>query len=256
MQKFLFVLLFCLCSKAFADTSVMVYDITDDKHQYNSNINKTRPIASITKLMTVMVSLNNDQNLLKEVKLVNKAKSNLPMQSYKRYDLIKAVLVKSDNGAAETIAEDYPGGRKAFIKSMNDTAKKIGMMNTHFDDPTGLSSKNTSTASEVAIMASYAANYLIIREISIQKQIAIEAKFKKKIRTIILNNTNKPILFEFDTIVVSKTGFTNPAGWCNVLIVEKNKKRYVVVVLGAPNKQERKKTVENMMYNHINDNEI
>jgi D-alanyl-D-alanine endopeptidase (penicillin-binding protein 7) len=256
MQKFLFVLLFCLCSKAFADTSVMVYDITEDKHQYNSNISKTRPIASITKLMTVMVSLNNDQNLLKQVRLVNRVKSNLPIQTYKRYDLIKAVLVKSDNGAAETIAEDYPGGRKAFIKAMNDTAKRIGMMSTNFDDPTGLSSKNTSTASEVAIMLSHAANYLIIREISIQKQIAIEAKFKKKIRKIILNNTNKPILFEFDTIVVSKTGFTNSAGWCNALIVEKNKKRYAVVVLGSPNKQARTKIVENMMYNHINDNEI
>jgi D-alanyl-D-alanine carboxypeptidase len=105
-------------------------------------------------------------------------------------------------------------------------------------------------------MLSHAANYLIIREISIQKQIAIEAKFKKKIRKIILNNTNKPILFEFDTIVVSKTGFTNSAGWCNALIVEKNKKRYAVVVLGSPNKKARTKIVENMMYNHINDNEI
>jgi D-alanyl-D-alanine endopeptidase (penicillin-binding protein 7) len=256
MQKFLFVLLFCLCSKAFADTSVMVYDITDNKHQYNSNINKTRPIASITKLMTVMVSLNNDQNLLKEVKLVNKVKSNLPMQTYKRYDLIKAVLVKSDNGAAETIAEDYPGGRKAFIKAMNTTAKNIGMLTARFDDPTGLSSRNTSTANDVATMISYAANYLIIREISILKQIAIETKFKKKVRTITLNNTNKPILFEFDTIVVSKTGFTNSAGWCNALIVEKNNKRYAVVVLGAPNKQERTKTIEDVMYNHINDNEI
>ena len=170
--------------------------------------------------------------------------------------LISLLVAESDNGAAETIAEDYPGGRKAFIKSMNDTAKKIGMLNTHFDDPTGLSSKNTSTANEVTTMASYAANYLIIREISIQKQIEIEAKVKKKVRKIILNNTNKPILFEFDTIVVSKTGFTNSAGWCNALIVEKDNKRYAVIVLGAQNKQERKKTVENIMYNHINDNEI
>lgn len=86
-----------------------------------------------------------------------------------------------------------------------------------------------------------------------QRQIQIESHFKKRIRIISLPNTNQPLLFYFDNIQVSKTGFTNPAGWCVALLVEKNKQIFAVVVLGSENKSKRLDTVNNLMYNHISD---
>jgi D-alanyl-D-alanine carboxypeptidase len=64
------------------------------------------------------------------------------------------------------------------------------------------------------------------------------------------------MLLEFDSIVITKTGLTNPAGWCLGLVVEKNQQRYIVVILGARNKLERLKIAKEIMYNHISDNDL
>ena len=123
-------------------------------------------------------------------------------------------------------------------------------------DPTGLSRNNTGTANDVATMFEVASGYWVIRDTTTLKQVEIDAKFKKKVRKIVLNNTNRPILFEFDSVIVSKTGFTNPAGWCVGLVVAKDEKKYVVVILGAQSKQKRIDTVEEVLYNYVVDTEI
>ena len=235
--------------------SVLLYNSTDDKHVYNDNINETRPIASITKLMTAMVTLDYDKNLSRQLMLSTKVGGSLPKQKYSRLDLINAMLVRSDNAAAETLAEDYPGGRKAFIKAMNDHARHM-QLSAKFADPTGLSRQNTGTASDVVSMFEIASGYWVIRDASVQKQVVIDAKFKKKVRKIVLNNTNKPILFEFDNVIVSKTGFTNSAGWCVGLVVVKDNKKYIVVVLGAKSKRKRADAVDEVLYNYVVDTEV
>jgi D-alanyl-D-alanine carboxypeptidase len=98
-----------------------------------------------------------------------------------------------------------------------------------------------------------AGKYTLIRKISVQQQVRIESHFKQRIRIIALPNTNQPVLFGFDNIQVSKTGFTNPAGWCVALLVTRNKQTFAVVVLGSENKARRLDTVRDLMYNHIND---
>ena len=240
----------------FAQPSVLHYDINKDKYLHSKNINQTRPIASITKLMTAMVVLDSNPNLHEKLSLSKKVKSSLPRQQFSRIDLLNAMLVKSDNGAAETLAENYPGGRKVFIEEMNRHAFSYGMISTRFDDPSGLSSGNQSTAIDVATMVNKAGSYKLIRAISVQKQIIIDAKFKKKIRKIVLPNTNTHILVEFDTVVVSKTGFTNPAGFCVALMVEQKGTRTVIVVLGANNKYDRIRKVEHVIYNDVVDSDI
>ena len=256
-MKYIFGLLLVLSSLCYGaeKPSILLYNITDDKHVYNQNINVTRPIASITKLMTAMVTLDYDKNLNRQLMLSSSAGSSLPRQKYSRLDLLHAMLVRSDNGAAETLAEDYPGGRKAFIKAMNAHAKEI-QISAKFSDPTGLSRNNTGTANDVATMFEVASGYWVIRDTTTLKQVEIDAKFKKKVRKIVLNNTNRPILFEFDSVIVSKTGFTNPAGWCVGLVVAKDEKKYVVVILGAQSKQKRIDTVEEVLYNYVVDTEI
>ena len=283
MKKIL--ILFALASASvFAkEPSVMHMDVSKNKIEYNHKISDVRPLASITKLMTAMVSLDYDDDLNRVVELKPLASTSLPKRKYSRNDLFHAMLIRSDNGAAETIASDYPGGRKKFIEAMNRKALQIGMLSTYFKDPTGLSIQNTSTATDITNMVIAASYYSVIRETSIKKQALFETMYKKRIRTIALKNTNQPLLFEFDQIIISKTGFTNPAGWCVALMVEKKEKvvredgmmdkvsrwvkqtpkeddyeihRHVIVILGAKNKQDRIDKVKNIMYNEILDNDL
>jgi D-alanyl-D-alanine endopeptidase (penicillin-binding protein 7) len=238
------------------EPSVWVYNITRDRVEYAYNSEKIRPIASVTKIMTAMVALDHDKDLSRTLKLSRRVASNLPQNTYNRWQLFQAMLVRSDNAAAETLAEDYPGGRAAFIARMNAQARDWGMTQTRFEDPTGLSANNISTVSEIASMMETSSGYWLIQEVSTRKQIAVETQFKKRIRTVSLTNTNSPLLFEFDNILVSKTGLTSKAGWCVGLVVEQRRQQYAIVVLGARTKQDRIRTVEKVMYNHVIDNQL
>jgi D-alanyl-D-alanine endopeptidase (penicillin-binding protein 7) len=261
--KYLFLALL-LASPAWSKTkltampapSVVVYNISQNKIEYARNADIVRPIASVTKIMTAMVALDYDKDLARPLRLSTRVSGHLPMQNYNRWQLLQAMLVKSDNAAAETLAADYPGGRTAFIERMNSQAQDWGLKNTKFEDPTGIGAGNTSNVKDLAIMLETSAAYWVIQEISTRKHIAVETQLKKQVRTINLNNTNAPLLFEFDNILVSKTGLTSRAGWCVGLVVEQRKQRYSVIVLGSQSKQDRFRTVERVMYNHIIDNQL
>ena len=273
--------------KAHADTSTVAhYNITKDTWIVSQNINKTRPLASMTKLMTAMVALDYSKDLNRKLTLKTRVGSRLPAKEFTRNELFHAMLIRSDNAAAETIADDYPNGRAAFIKAMNAKAKAMNLSSTEFKDPTGLSGSNLSSGTDMVDIVKEASNYDLIRKTSIKKQTIIEAHYKTKIRSIVLDNTNKPLLFQFDDIVISKTGFTNSAGWCVALLVEHWTKRapqepnamnkflsyfdgepdrniargdleqHVIIIMGAKNKSERIAEVQRIMYNHINDQQI
>jgi D-alanyl-D-alanine endopeptidase (penicillin-binding protein 7) len=238
------------------EPSVIVYNITQQQVHYSANAVTVRPIASITKIMTAMIALDYDKDLTRTLTLSTRVGSNLPRQQYNRWQLLQAMLVRSDNAAAETLASDYPGGRSAFITAMNQRAAEWGWTNTHFEDPTGLGAGNVSTATELADMMTTAASYWLIRETSVKKQIAIESQQQRTVRTINLNNTNQPLLFEFNSIVVSKTGLTSRAGWCLGLVVEQNQQQFAVVVLGTRDREDRKTTVKRAIYNHVVDAQL
>ena len=255
MRYLLLTLLFVFGTAHAREPSVYVYNETTDRIEYQRNSTEYRSIASITKLMTAMVALDHSKDLFRQLPLNTTVKSNLPRGSYTRQELFNAMLVRSDNAAAETLAGDYPGGRKEFIWKMNQQAKEWGI-NATFRDPTGLDRSNMATAGDIGTMTSYASGYWVIREASVKKTVAFERKFKKKLRKIQLNNTNRPILIEFDNIITSKTGFTGPAGYCVALVVEHEKQRRVIVVLGEKNKTRRTDTVQDIMYNHVLDQNL
>ena len=236
--------------------SVLLLNTTTHKIELSRNADRVRAIASITKIMTAMVALDYDKDLSRRLTLTKRVGSFLPRQLYTREQLLEAMLVKSDNGAAETLAEDYPGGRSAFIKEMNRHAENWDLKHTRFEDASGLGAGNTSTVHDVAVMMTVAANYWFIRDTSVKKQVAFETRYKKQIRTIRLAHTSGNILFTFDNIVVSKTGLTSSAGWCVGLVAEQNGQQYVIVVLGSRNKTERLNTVKNIMYNHVLDQNL
>ena len=232
--------------------SIMHVDLEYGQIIKGQNIDQVRALASITKLMTAMVALDHNTNMDKMLPLSKLTHSKLPRREYTRGELFHAMLIKSDNGAAETIAADYPGGRDRFIFAMNNRAILMGLKNTHFNDPTGLSNGNLSTADDVAHLVVGAAYYPMIRDISTKKESTILIQVKRKDRSVVLSNTNKVLLREFDSIRLSKTGFTNPAGFCVAILIEqpvKNEMRHqVIVVMGAKNTAQRVDTVKRMMY--------
>jgi len=196
--------------------------------------------------------MDSDQDLARVIKL-SKASPRLTAGWYSRRTLITAVLVRSDNAAAEALADAHPGGRRQFIRAMNLRAQSLQMLNTGFVDASGLSNQNVSTAQDVVTMIRAADLYPIISEISIKKQADLESAQGRRLRTIHIANTNRPVLIEFDGITVSKTGFTGAAGWCMALLVVRGRDRIAVVILGADTPQQRSQSLKQIMLNHIAD---
>ena len=232
--------------------SIIHVDLEHDSILKGQNIEQVRALASITKLMTAMVALDYSTEMDKMLTLSKLTHSKLPKREYTRGQLFHAMLIKSDNAAAETIAADYPGGREKFITDMNIRATMMGLKNTHFNDPTGLNNGNVSTAEDVSNMVVGAAFYPHIRHISTKKESTILIQVKRQELPVVLSNTNRVLLREFDSILLSKTGFTNPAGFCVAILVEQQVKNeihhQVIVVMGAKNPSQRVDIVKRIMY--------
>jgi D-alanyl-D-alanine endopeptidase (penicillin-binding protein 7) len=239
MRKFLFVAFFslfistCCASSTFLTAkSWLVSDITG-KIIASENIDDVRPIASITKLLTAMVVLDAQQNMDEAVTLVPGTKKR-PGLAFTRRQLMEMSLVHSDNRASFALCDHYPGGRDACITAMNNKAHGLGMTQTSVSDPTGLDNRNVSTARELVLLARAARTYGAI--VDAGKQQRVEIKLKKK--WLFFNNTN-PMIGKDRRVVISKTGFTSPAGGCIVLLLDTELGDRVVVVLGSKNTRTR-----------------
>lgn len=251
-MRFLVVLLL-IVNTAWArnEPSVLLYNVTKQTAVSERNPSQVRQLASITKIMTAMVALETGFALDRRTDLVRNVGSHLPRQQYTRRELLTALLVKSDNAAAESLAQDYPGGRAEFINEMNDHARRLGMKNTHFDDASGLSNKNVSTAEDIVIMFQAALLHDFIRTVSVQTRTEIEVQGKKKPVKLVFGNTNVTLLEEFKNTVVSKTGYTTPAGLCVAMALEEQGQQFIVVVMGAATKKQRTQLVETVVYSNL-----
>lgn len=235
---------------AYASTSTWVYNDTKGDIISCSECNRSRPIASLTKLMTAIVALEHDSDMSRPIKIG--AGSKIPPGITTRGDLFAAMLVRSDNKASEILANDYPGGRKAFIRAMNQKAKQLDMTAARFVDPSGLSAGNVATIGEVSTLVQVAATQPIIADTSVLKQVEVK---NRKYR-VILDNTNKMLLADFDSIKISKTGYTSASGWSLAVILEHQGQRFVVIVLGAESKEKRYELAKNLIQKHHKDIEF
>jgi D-alanyl-D-alanine endopeptidase (penicillin-binding protein 7) len=236
------------------ELSYLVTDVNTNSIVRGQNIDQIRGLASITKLMTAMVALDSNTDMNKMLPLSKLTHGRTPVRQYTRRELFHLLLIKSDNAAAETLAADYEGGRSKFIQDMNIRAEMMGMYGTHFDDPSGLSNGNVSTASDVTVMVEWASHYPLIREISTKKDTVILTQIKSKTQHLFIHNTNHVILNSVDGIQLSKTGFTNPAGFCVAILIQReiNEETHhrIVVVMGAKNPIQRADTVKRII-NHV-----
>ena len=188
----------------------------------SENINEIRSIASITKLMTVMVVLDAHQDLDQYIK------------PYTRRELIQLALVKSDNNATQLLCNHYPGGKTECVKAMNIKSHFLNMPNTKFVEPTGLSVFNVSTATELIKLVLAASKYPEIIEASKTSQVKI--KIRKK--WFIFNNTN-PIIGKRHEFIVSKTGWITASGGCIVMMLNTDVGKRIVILLGSKNTKTR-----------------
>lgn len=223
--------------------SAMVVDLESDKVLFASNPDVVVPIASISKLMGAMVALDAKQPLdelipvrINETKELRGVYSRVRVNSWiSRKEMLRLSLMSSENRAAASLGHNYPGGYARFMAAMNAKAKALGMRNTHFVEPTGLSEKNVSTARDLVVLLKAARTYPLIRELSTTPR--KDAFFQKPKYALSFNNTN-PLVRRSDwEVIVTKTGFTNKAGHCLAMLAEMKNRPTAVVLLDTYGKQ-------------------
>ncbi len=212
---------------------------------YAKNTGMPTPIASITKLMTAMITLDAAQSFDEiiyvsdeDVDYVKRTSSRLSVGSgLSRGDMLQLALMASENRAASAIAHNYPGGRHGFVKAMNAKAISIGLTHTHFVDPTGLNSENISTAEDLAKLVQAAYQYPEIRlaTTSPSHEVYVEGRHN----AVNFNNTNGLVRTGEWQIGLSKTGFINEAGRCLVMQATIAGEPMIVVLLDSIGKQTR-----------------
>ncbi|WP_122735391.1 D-alanyl-D-alanine endopeptidase [Pseudomonas viridiflava] len=222
-----------------ASGSAMVIDLQTDKVLYSSNPDVIVPIASVTELMTAMVVLDAKQSM-DEVIPVNISQtpemkgvfSRVKLGSeMNRRDMLLITLMSSENRAAASLAHSYPGGYPAFILAMNAKAKALGMKHTAYVEPTGLSVYNVSTARDLTKLVMAARKYPMLSELSTTETKTVT--FRKPAYSLVFNNTDHLVRKENWDIKLTKTGFTNQAGHCLVLLTTMANRPVSVVILDA-----------------------
>ena len=247
MRLLLAALLLAVSGLCSAHTNI-VYDATDDVVVAEEGKDIPRAMASLTKLMTALLIVESQLDLEQKVRYRGAVWFN---KKVTRQELLDSLLIRSDNHAANALANSWPGGRKVFIQAMNIRAQELGMTQTVYADPSGLDNRNVSTAHDLTKVIVAAGQHRLLSNISTTKYLMVERKYKKKITQIQVGNTNRNLLFDFDEIILSKTGTTNAAGRCLALLVEKNGKQYAIVLLGEKDHKSREQKARNLIFNYV-----
>lgn len=246
---------FCLLiSSSVYAKSYGLFNFDDMQYEHQRGIDEVRSIASITKLFTAYAVIRSGVDFDQKIRVQGQVSGRFARGAYlERYELMRAMLMSSDNLAAETLAHNHPGGYSKFLEDINLYIGEAGFKHTKIVDATGLLSGNVSTVNELVGFLHMLRNFDVIKFYSSEKYYAIKyqpPKGKKQI-IVILKNTN-PQLFTYDNIVLTKTGFTNTAGRCLAMLVEKDGKLYALITLGNKNVNQRSKVINDMFEIYIN----
>ena len=223
--------------------AVMVQDAETGEIVINKNSEAVVPIASITKLMTAMIILDRGLDLeqrivvsREDVDTVKGTRSRLmPGSVLTRDELLLLALMASENRAAAALGRTYPGGMAAFVKAMNEKAVELGMSDTSFVEPTGLSPSNLSSPRDLVKLVRAAHGYPLIREYSTRDRATVKV-FNRPMR---FANTNGLVRNSAWDIELSKTGYISEAGRCLVMQVRVASKDLIVVLLDSWGKHSR-----------------
>jgi serine-type D-Ala-D-Ala endopeptidase (penicillin-binding protein 7) len=224
-------------------SAAVVIDQRTGEVLLRKNENAVLPIASLTKLMTALVltqaKLSLDEVITVtdgDVDLERHSRSRLRVgTSLTRREALRLALMSSENRAAHALGRTFPGGQGAFVDAMNRKARALGMKNTTYADPTGLSSRNQSTAHDLAVVAAAASTEPLIREYS--TTIEHEAILGK--RMVRYKNSNRLVKSPRWNIHVQKTGYIVEAGQCLVVNATMANRDLILVLLDSADQRSR-----------------
>lgn len=228
-------------------TSVALYNFSTGKLESSLKYEHQAPIASVTKLFTAAAVIASGVDLNEKVKVTGSTRGIFTVgKKVARINLMKAMLISSDNLAADTLANAHPGGYKEFIKFVNDIISEIGLVNTKIFDASGLSVFNISTPHDLLKFIWHLQQYPIIVQISSRANDDIEIDSNKKNKVKLhIRNTN-PDISKYD-VLISKTGFTGAAGRCLVMLVRTGNDLIGIAVLGFNSQRTRSEAVAQLI---------
>jgi len=250
MKKLFIFCLITFCSWAVSMPSTGAYGLynyQDKTYEVYMNKNEVRSIASITKMFTAYTVIKSGVDLDEKIRVDGKSRGHVPLGVYMtRMDLMRSMIISSDNRAAETLAYHHPGGFAQFIQDVNSHVDKMYLYNTRIVDSTGLLAGNVSTVFDLIEFMNYIKADPVIRNIANEKNAVLNIPKGKKTIKVNLHNTN-PDLFVYDNILITKTGFTNAAGRCVMMLVERGKELFAVIVLGQSTTKNRSAVVGELL---------
>lgn len=221
----------------------LVLDQDTDEVLFSKNSDAVLPIASLTKLMTALIVTEAQQPLDELLTVTDEdvdtekgSRSRLRVGTQlRREEMLHLALMASENRAAHALGRSYPGGLPAFVLAMNRKARELGMNDTHYVEPTGLSSQNQSSARDLATLVKAAQEYEIIRELSTSPEYQVEVGH----RALQFRNTNGLVNSPSWDIGLQKTGYISEAGRCLVMQARLAGRKVIMVFLDSAGKYSR-----------------
>lgn len=239
-------------SSSIQATSALLYNTDTKTMLFEKNAFERRPLASITKLMTAMVALdygiswNITANILPNEYVEGGELILTPGETVNMRDLFNASLLGSANNATIAYVRQLGVSKEEFIQAMNRKAIELKLEQTEFHDVTGLSTKNISTAYDIAIMANYAfTHYPDISKATSQKEYAFIVQGTGRQHTI--HNTNKLVQLGEMNVTGSKTGFLYEAGYCLVVQGADTLQNRIAVLMNSPSEDAQFIDIQRLM---------
>lgn len=264
LRKFLIIMILLFtykCSFVYASDfeitsqEAVLYNMNDDKIIYELNKDERVPIASLTKIMTTIIALENIDNLEEKITLTSDVFTGLDGYSKAGFqvgevvtyrDLLYGIMLPSGADAVNAIVINTTGELDKFISLMNEKAKTLGLSNTHFDNAIGMDSElieiedeekikeelgNYSTAQDIALLLKYALKNDTFKEIFTTKKYTVSSTKLELKSTLTTYSTYSNI--DISHILGAKSGFTDGAGLCLASIATMDGVNYLLVTLGA-----------------------
>jgi len=221
----------------------LVLDQDTNEVLFSKNPQAVLPIASITKLMTALVVVEAGQSLDEKITITDEDRDTekgtgsrlTPGTTLSRSEMLHLALMSSENRAAHCLGRNYPGGLDALVAAMNRKAQSIGMSDTHYVEPTGLSSNNQSSAKDLAALVKVAHEVPLLREYSTSPEYTVALGR----RQVVFHSTNGLVRNSSWDIGLQKTGFINEAGRCLVMQAKLAGRQLIMVFLDSTGKYSR-----------------
>ena len=221
----------------FGSAHVVVIDEATGDVLLEKDAATAAPIASLTKLMTVMVVLDARQDLAETIRIdeadmdwLKHTRSGVPVGAVLSRDtLLELALIASDNRAAAALARNYPGGNAAFAQATQRKIEALGLASTVLEEPTGLSPRNHSSALDMAKVVLATQTYPLIAQMTTKRAHSVTVNGQPWA----VRNTNGLVGQPGWEILASKTGFTNDAGRCLTMRLRAGGRTVTVVLIGA-----------------------